>query len=344
MSRKSTLLGVGGCLLLALTFFLWGGVAASIAGRLLFGWFFYLVRVLPLVTVSWDGVVTAMGGLVLFTLGLHAFLRWLYREIRLQQQATSAEHPAPYWPLRRTISLVVVVIVMFVAGIAASGVVHQAGWLLSTKDAWASVRRATWRLQFSWDSPSNLRETGLSVAWYTSSHQTLPSTRYDARQTRAIQSWQAVLLPYVHHGSRTAGLIDYDQPWDAPRNAAYFRGIVPPYLNPEITPIRSPEGFALSHYAGNRHVLGARQPLRIPEASQGQAHLIVAGEVAQGFKPWGDPSNLRDPIRGLRGTAEEFGNPSMTGANFLFGDGSVRFLKRTTSPQVLTRHSLPGPD
>lgn len=133
-----------------------------------------------------------------------------------------------------------------------------------------------------------------------------------------------------------------DLPWNAPENSAYFRGVVPDYLNPEVGVIRSPEGYALAHYAGNVRVLGPDRAFLRVEAGEA-SQTILAGEVAEGFLPWGDPANLRDPGLGVNTTAAGFGGPSGSGANLLFVDGSVRFFRGTTSRDVLRRLSGPEP-
>jgi prepilin-type processing-associated H-X9-DG protein len=48
---------------------------------------------------------------------------------------------------------------------------------------------------------------------------------------------------------------------------------------------------------------------------------------------------LRDPGLGVNTVPGGFGGPSGSGANFLFLDGSVRFLQNTTSRDVLRRMS-----
>ena len=131
------------------------------------------------------------------------------------------------------------------------------------------------------------------------------------------------------------GQFDPARPWNDPVNSAYFRGIVPVYLNPEIGVIRSPEGYALSHYAGNVNVLGRAKPLALKEIEGSLAQTVLAGEVSVKFKPWGDPTNLRDPILGINTMPEAFGSTSPGGAHFLFLDGSVRFVRETADPAVL---------
>src|SRR5205823_5759734 len=58
-----------------------GGPLVQVVGRLAFGWWSYLARVGPRVTVSRDGMITGLACLLLFTIGLHRFLRWVHGEI-----------------------------------------------------------------------------------------------------------------------------------------------------------------------------------------------------------------------------------------------------------------------
>src|SRR5262249_51061616 len=136
-----------------------------------------------------------------------------------------------------------------------------------------------------------------------------------------LQSWMTEILPGTNYligmSYMVGGGLRQDLPWDDPRNSAYFKGVVPIYLNPEMRAIRSPEGYALSHYAGNVHLLGPDRALR-RIGPDDAANTILAGEIAEGFKPWGDPTNLRNPELGVNKVAGGFGGPSGSGANFLF--------------------------
>jgi prepilin-type processing-associated H-X9-DG protein len=328
------------CALLAAaaTSFRPGQLALDVAARLLFGWYWYLARVVPRLTIARDGVMTALVCLVLFTVGLHLFLRWLRRELRAHEGGAGRD--TSDWSSRGTLGLVTVLVLMFVAGISAAGVVHQVGWILKDRHPRIQLRPDSRSMAIWGDSTSRLKWIGMAAVGHASAWSSLPATRYDARG-RALQSWQTALLPYIS-GSMTDHQIDHDLPWDHPRNSAFFRGIVPEYMNPEVVPTRDPRGHALSHYAGNRHLLGRRTPLSSAEVARGESNTVLAGEVASGFRAWGDPENLRDPSRGILGTPEDFGGPSGTGANMLFLDGSVRFLRSTTNPSVLRQSSRPS--
>jgi prepilin-type processing-associated H-X9-DG protein len=77
------------------------------------------------------------------------------------------------------------------------------------------------------------------------------------------------------------------------------------------------------------------------EVTDGESNTLMAGEVKSRFKPWGDPTNWRDPSLGINRSPDGFGGPFEGGASFLFVDGSVRFIKNTIDPSVLKALSTP---
>ena len=95
------------------------------AGVLLTGWFFFLLQVIPEVTIDWASVATAGVAIVLFTLVLHVFLKWLMNSTR---QATDK----PTWRLQGSLRVVVLIVFSFVAGLSTVGIVHQITWLSTT--------------------------------------------------------------------------------------------------------------------------------------------------------------------------------------------------------------------
>lgn len=144
-----------------------GTPAGELLGRLAFGWVSYLARVVPRVTISWEGVFTGCFCLILFTVGLHLFLRWFHGEI--QNTVRSPDHGSKRWSPRWTASLVSIVVLMFATGISAAVVVHQAGWLLASRRSLLAYRAAV-----GGSSTSNLRDIGLASELYLSAHHALP--------------------------------------------------------------------------------------------------------------------------------------------------------------------------
>jgi prepilin-type processing-associated H-X9-DG protein len=304
--------------------------AFDVLVSLTFGWVAYCVRVLPKVTVSREGVTTAVVCLILFTFGLHRTLKWLHGEVWKARNGAPGETRS--WPIRWTLSIVGLTVLMFVVGISATGIVHQAGWLMASR---RSVIQEKLSSRDDWGSSfDHMRQFGIGAVYSLEQYE----SRAFQSKGKSIQSWMTKILSGV--GFRLSGALRADLPWSDPRNSAYFKGIVPLYLNPEVRDLRNADGYALSHYAGNIHVLGQGHSLS-QSASGESANTVLAGEVAEGFQPWGDPTNLRDPGLGINKVPAGFGGPSGSGANLLFMDGSVRFFRDTTSPDVLRRLSSP---
>jgi prepilin-type processing-associated H-X9-DG protein len=304
--------------------------ASDLLVSLAFGWVAYCVRVLPKVTVAWEGVTTAVVCLALFAFGLHRTLKWLHGEVRKARNGAPGESRS--WSIRWTLSIVGLALLMFVVGISATGIVHQAGWLMASRRSAIQEKlpsRDDWGSSFD-----HMLQFGLGAAYSLEQYESSASES----KGKTVQSWMTKILPGV--GFRISGELRDALPWNDPRNSAYFKGIVPLYLNPEIRDLRNSDGYALSHYAGNIHVLKPGHSLDRP-ASGESANTILAGEVAEGFQPWGDPTNLRDPALGINKIPGGFGGPSGLGANLLFMDGSVRFFRDTTAPDVLRRLSSP---
>jgi prepilin-type processing-associated H-X9-DG protein len=339
MRRVVIIAGVALVLGLGVALALYGGPAPDVLLGLGLGWAAYLARVVPQVKIAWDGVVTGVFCLALFTVGLHQTLTWLHGEVQKSGRAgagAGAER-ARAWSLRWTVALVALIVMMFLVGIAAAGVVHQVGWLIASRRSLVE-EKPRYRDVYG-SSTDHLKQIGSASALLDLDPQPPP---WVTRQPEGEvpQSWMTEILPGTWF--MLGGELRRDRPWDDPGNSAYFKGVVPFYLNPEVRVLRSPRGYALSHYAGNVHVLGRDRATR--RVGPGDAaNTILAGEVAEGFKPWGDPTNLRDPGLGVNKVSGGFGGPSRSGANFLFVDGSVRFLQDTISREVLRRLSLPRP-
>ena len=100
-SRSHRSLGVVAALGVALASACWPAFEAVLC--LAFGWVAYSMRVLPRVTIAWDGVATGVVCLVLFAIGLHRTLGWLTREVRSARGAPVDASRA--WSARWTASI-----------------------------------------------------------------------------------------------------------------------------------------------------------------------------------------------------------------------------------------------
>jgi prepilin-type processing-associated H-X9-DG protein len=216
---------------------------------------------------------------------------------------------------------------------------HQAGWLLTSKEPWVATSGLTAARRSQ--SINNLKQIGIGVINYEADAGSYPPGATLDAEGRLLHGWQARLLPYVEQPA-VYNQINFAIPWDDPRNQAAFRTRVPQYLNPGIRSDPGVPVFAPSHYSGNAWVLGGDSARKLKEIVDGTSNTILAGEVGADFKPWGHPANWRDPARGINRSPDGFGSPYLGGANFLFADGSVKFLSDRIDPRLFRALGTPA--
>lgn len=270
---------------------------------LVFGWITYPFRVNEQVKPDPWTVLTATACLAFVTVGSHFFLRWL---------AGGAAH----WSWKLTIRCVGLVVLMFVAGIAVVGIVHQASWLARSPEPW--VKGYSEGRMYS---ANNLKQIDIAVLNYEEANKELPRSNFNATG-QPMHSWQTALLPYIEQDS-TYKQIDQKKSWNDPANAGMMERRIKVYMNPSFYE-DNVNGLGISHYAGNAAiVLG--DPKKLDSFSAGGAQTILAGEVSANFRAWGDPLNARDPRLGT------FSGPNGRRAQFVMLDGTIR----TFNPQEL---------
>src|SRR5688572_15593459 len=134
------------------------------------GWLPFIGRVSSRIDVRWDLVASAVLCAAALAGGAHLFMRWLYREMRAADADAGADGTAPApggWRLRWTISAMALVLLMFVAGTAAVGIVHQATWLArSPRPVYTRSAHAANRIKCA----SNLRQIGFALSMYANDH------------------------------------------------------------------------------------------------------------------------------------------------------------------------------
>ena len=225
-------------------------------------------------------------------------------------------------------TLIVILAVVGVGGLFVVGIL-LALLLPAVQQAREAARRSA--------SKNNLKQIGLATHNYHDTHRVFPPGKTLTVEGAPSQSWQTFLLPFVDQAV-LYNQIDFDYAWDHPSNQALFHQEIPTYLNPNINVRVSPEGLGLSHYAGNQLVLKSNGELGIRNITDGTSNTILAFEVGDNFKPWGDPTNIALP-------AERMNSGNKTafrgGSHVLLGDGSVRFVSEHIDPAVLKALSTP---
>jgi hypothetical protein len=193
------------------------------AFHLAVGWIRHLVRVLPGVTIAWSGIALFAIALLAALCLAHGTTRWLWND------------PSRPWRWKWTLLGGVAVILMFVSGIAATGVVHQVGWMVRSPVPlvlFGSRREISSRTPCA----DNLQRIGAALSRYANTHGGYrPRDRDDLVRTVAAEGLQAadLICPASFRdpapGTRPAE-------WVPNVDESHFAYVVP------RTPILAPDG------------------------------------------------------------------------------------------------------
>ena len=165
-----------------------------------------------------------------------------------------------------------------------------------------------------------------------------------------MHGWMTPLLPSLGYDA-VYRRIDLNQPFDAPVNIPAMQQPIPEFSLPHRKPIRSPRGFALTHFAGvggqeirepgglvHLGMFNDGGPVKREQFTDGLSQTIIVGEIRDRDPPapaWGEPGNVRSIGEGLNRQFRGFGNANGSGATFLHADGSVKFYSNKTDRRVL---------
>lgn len=314
-----------------------------------FGWAWFAYQLSQQVTVNVPELIWACIALGLFGFGLHWFCTWFWNTLHAKPEneeqdseylPPSSKPPEVAWRPKWTFALVMVILLMFVAGISMVGATHHVAWMIGSQEELVAtgVREAARRA----NSSNRLREQGIGLHNYHDTHGALPSGATADEQGRLLHGWMTAILPFIERATLSEQ-IDPQLPWNDPTNAAVFRTVVPSYLlrYPQV-PAHDANGYAMAGYASNQHVMGGTGPgMKLAEMTDGASHTLLAGEAYGNYKPWGHPRNWRDPALGINQSPDGFGGPRKSGGQMVFADGHVQHLSPDIDPTVLQALATP---
>ncbi len=190
---------------------------------------------------------------------------------------------------------------------------------------------------------NNLKQIGLAMHNFHDTYSHFPPATIDSDEGQgAVQSWMTDLLPFMDQGGLYEQ-IDREQLWSSDANKLPFSTVIPIYRDPSDPgePVNG-EGYAIADFAANSRVISDQQRVSLRDITDGSSSTILAGNVSEGHKAWGDPTNSRDPALGLDGGPAAFGSYHPNGVLILMGDGSVRMMSKMTDQDVLRRLADPA--
>ena len=185
-------------------------------------------------------------------------------------------------------------------------------------------------------SKNNLKQLGLALHNYHDVFQTFPpGGTFDADGV-AHHGWISFLEPYLA-ASPWYLFVDYNVPWDDPRNIDLFlKGGYGSFLqNPSVAEDRSPDGFRHMHYAANQNLMHRNGSTRMKDITSGTSNTVLLGDANGNYVPFGYPYNWRDILLGLGTSSDGFGCPPRSVTMMLLVDGDVRVFDNKSDAAIV---------
>ncbi len=319
-----TVLAVVGSLFLAclgLTF------PVELLFNLAFGWAFYVYQTLPQVHLNAVGILTAAICLAALAVGLHQFLAWLFAHVSASRNIKgSALHP---WPIRWTGAILGLIVLMFLAGLAAVGISHQTAWLITSPEpiAEGSMREIAALAQ----SQNNLKQMVLAMHNYQEAMGALPPAALWTQEGQPLLSWRVLILPYIEEENLFKEF-RLHEPWDSPHNLRLLPRMPKIYRPLSRRDKATPYTTRYQVFVGRGAGFEGRQGLHLAaDFPDGTANTLLIVEAADTV-PWTKPEDLPyypgQPLPTLARLWPDYCLAAMA-------DGSVRLIKRDVEEQTL---------
>ena len=162
------------------------------------GWVMFLGRVLPEMSVRPTAVVEAVLVLAALGVGLHLFMRWLWPQLRSQESSTQA------WPVRWSVSILSLLVLLFLSTMATVGIGHHVGWLASGR---APLLESSWGFGFeSFRQASLLCDEALELSKRGTADENIGGILLARENTRELME-QLTVVPQRKAGGEAAFLV-----------------------------------------------------------------------------------------------------------------------------------------
>jgi hypothetical protein len=150
-----------------------------------------------------------------------------------------------------------------------------------------------------------------------------------------------MIMPYIDC-SPFYNRIDFQIPWDDPRQLEKFLITPPVFMDPSI-PGRTDYGLdpaserqlAPMHFAANSWLLYRNSSVRLNDIASGTSHTLMAADAYDHYAPFGYTYNWRDVQLGFNTSPDGFGNRVRDGVHILLVDGSVTYANTSLSPNLV---------
>lgn len=193
-------------------------------------------------------------------------------------------------------------------------------------------------------SKNNFKQLWLGLVNYHDTFRTFPPGGTFDEEGVAHHSWATFLDPYLA-ASPFYSLVDFNVPWDDPKNVDVFLKVghfSTSWQNSSVVQVVSPDGFRLAHYAANEWILSRNSSVHLQDLTTGTSSTAMVGDANGNYEPIGLPYNWRDITSGLGTSQAGFGCPTRPITMILIADGTIRELANETDAAIAKQ--MAGPE
>jgi beta-lactamase regulating signal transducer with metallopeptidase domain len=176
---------------------------------------------------------------------------------------------------------------------------------------------------------NNLKQIGLAFHNYADARGHFPPpVLYGGSTGKVPYSWRVAILPFLEQ-SDLYSQYNFDEPWDGPNNRKLIDKMPSVYGYPSLT------GSNQSHpayfvFTGPETILGKGDKPSFADVFDGTSNTILAVDASRDI-PWTKPEDI--PFDS-KGPLPEVGGFTPDGFDALFGDGSVKHIKKSINPTI----------
>jgi beta-lactamase regulating signal transducer with metallopeptidase domain len=184
---------------------------------------------------------------------------------------------------------------------------------------------------------NNLKQIGLALHSYHDTFGAFPAAAIMGKDGKPLLSWRVAILPYIEQDA-LFNQFRLDEAWDSPHNKALLLQI-PKVFQKVGSESRIPATY-FQGIIGPHAAFHGDAGLPFPQFTDGTSNTIIVAEAARPV-PWTKPEDLSfkysmdKPLEAMSELPALADDPIV-----LFGDGSVRRLRKLTAPflgALLTR-------
>jgi hypothetical protein len=176
-------------------------------------------------------------------------------------------------------------------------------------------------------SVNNLKQIGLAFHNYADVHKHFPPPILFGGSTGKVPySWRVAILPFLE-GQDLYKQYNFDEPWDGPNNRKLIDKMPAVYGYPTLGGTNSSQP-AYFVFTGPETILGKGDKPSFMDITDGTSNTILAVDARRDI-PWTKPEDI--PFDS-KAPLPEVGGFTPDGFDALFGDGSVRHIKKSINP------------